>query len=58
MNGILGAVGEAPDIIAPVTAGFSGFAVAIMALAATGIGIRFVLWGLPRGVRFVQKLAG
>lgn len=48
----------ATDIFAAVTSAFGGFETQLLGLAGIGVAVALVVWGVPRGVRFVKKLAG
>lgn len=48
---------EGADLMAPVVSAFTGFETQLLGLAGIGIGVALVAWGIPRGVRFIKKLA-
>lgn len=49
---------DSVDLFGSVTSAFSGFSTDLLGLAGIGVGVALVAWGVPRGVRFIKKLAG
>lgn len=50
-------MGEGVDLTAAVSTAFAGVQGQLLGLTATGVGIALVLWGVPKAVSFVKRLA-
>lgn len=47
----------ATDMFSSVTTAFTGFGDTLLPLAGIGVGVALVIWGVPKGVGFIKKLA-
>lgn len=47
----------APDIAGTVTTGLDGLVPQLLTVGEAGLGVAFVIWGLPKAVRFFKRVA-
>lgn len=45
------------DLTNAVSTAFTGYDEAVLGLAGVGVGIALVLWGVPKAVGFVKRVA-